>query len=70
MELTNGAVQTASDANDVATEAPPSRLSKRRKTSHLKLVPETQELRDDLRARCDKDAEGLDRSRPLTKDEM
>lgn len=43
---------------------------KRRKTSHLKLVPETRELRDELRERCRQVAAKLDKSSPLTKDEM
>ncbi len=42
----------------------------RRKTSHLKLVPETPELREHLRARCAEVADRLDKNHPLTKDEM
>lgn len=42
----------------------------RRKTSHLKDVPETLELRESLRARCEEIAARLDRSVPLTKDQM
>jgi geranylgeranyl diphosphate synthase, type II len=44
--------------------------SKRRKTSHLKLVPETAELREQLKARCDEVASRLDKTTSLTKDEM
>lgn len=44
--------------------------SKRRKTSHLKMVPETRELRERIRARCDEVASKLDKSHPLTKDQM
>ena len=44
--------------------------SKRRKTSHLKEVPETRELRESLRARCAEVASKLDRSIPTTKDEL
>ncbi len=44
--------------------------SPRRKTSHLKDVPETLELRESLRARCDQIAGRLDRTVPMTKDEM
>ena len=44
--------------------------SKRRKTSHLKLVPETKELREQLKARCDEVASRLDKRVSLTKDEM
>ncbi len=43
---------------------------KRRSTSHLKLVPETKSERVALRARCEEVAATLDKSRPLTKDEM
>ena len=42
----------------------------RRKTSHLKLVPETRELREQLRAKCAEVAAKLDKSVPLTKDQM
>ncbi|OUT54660.1 MAG: polyprenyl synthetase [Rhodopirellula sp. TMED11] len=43
---------------------------RRRKTSHLKEVPPTQELRDSLRARCEAVADRLDRSVPMSKDEL
>ncbi len=42
----------------------------RRKTSHLKTVPETLELRESLRGRCDEIASRLDRTSPMTKDQM
>jgi geranylgeranyl diphosphate synthase type II len=42
----------------------------RRKTSHLKEVPETLELRESLRARCEDVASRLDRSVPMSKDDM
>lgn len=42
----------------------------RRKTSHLKDVPETLELRESLRDRCNDVASRLDHSSPLTKDQM
>lgn len=42
----------------------------RRKTSHLKVVPESLELRERLRARCVEVAAQLDKNHPLTKDEM
>ncbi len=44
--------------------------SRRRKTSHLKLVPETSEARENLRERCRQVAAKLDKSSPLTKDQM
>lgn len=42
----------------------------RRKTSHLKVVPETLELREHLKQRCAEVAARLDKNHPLTKDEM
>jgi geranylgeranyl pyrophosphate synthase len=42
----------------------------RRKTSHLKDVPETLELRESLRDRCNEVASRLDRTSPLSKDQM
>ena len=53
---------------EFAGEAP--RKSKRRQTAHLKLVPQTKELREKLQARAAEVAAKLDKSRPLTKDEM
>lgn len=53
---------------EFAGEAP--KRSKRRQTAHLKLVPETRELRDKLHATCRQVAASLDKSRPLSKDEM
>jgi geranylgeranyl pyrophosphate synthase len=49
-------------------EAP--RKSKRRQTSHLKLVPQEKSLRESLQARAAAVAAKLDKSRPLAKDEM
>ena len=42
----------------------------RRKTSHLKDVPETLELRESLRDRCNEVASKLDHASPLSKDQM
>ncbi len=42
----------------------------RRVTSHLKLVPPTLELREQMRAKCIEVAADLDRSKPMTKDEL
>jgi hypothetical protein len=53
---------------EFAGEAP--KKSKRRQTAHLKLVPPTKELRERLQARAVEIAATLDKSRPLTKDEM
>jgi len=58
---------------DAAAQAPPEsrkRRSRRRKTSHLKVVPETKALRASIRERCAEVAAGLDKSQPLSKDEM
>ena len=57
-----------------ATSAPvasePKRKSRRRKTAHLKLVPETRELRESMRAKCREVADKLDKSVPINKEEM
>jgi geranylgeranyl pyrophosphate synthase len=44
--------------------------SRRRKTSHLKLVPETRAQREHLRSRCAEVAAKLDKTHALGKDEM
>ncbi len=46
------------------------RKSRRRKTSHLKLVPDSKALREELRVLCREVAGKLDKTLPLTKDEM
>ncbi len=53
---------------EFAGEAP--KKSKRRQTAHLKLVPQTKELRERLAAKAAEVASKLDKSRPLAKDEM
>jgi hypothetical protein len=53
---------------EFASEAP--KKSKRRQTAHLKLVPQTKELREKLAAKAAEVASKLDKSRPLSKDEM
>ncbi len=58
-------VESAASENGLNGEKP-----RRRKTSHLKLVPEPRELREKLKARCVDVAAKLDKSRPLGKDEM
>jgi geranylgeranyl pyrophosphate synthase len=55
---------------DTAPAAASTGRSPRRKTSHLKDVPETFELRESLRVRCEQIASRLDRSVPMTKDQM
>ncbi|GIW90698.1 MAG: polyprenyl synthetase [Pirellulaceae bacterium] len=46
------------------------RKSAKRSTAHLKVVPETLALRERIKAECVRVAAQLDKSRPLTKDEM
>jgi geranylgeranyl pyrophosphate synthase len=50
--------------------APQKRKSSKRSTAHLKIVPETLSLRERIKAECVRVAAALDKSRPLTKDEM
>ena len=63
---------TSAQVSGADEQLPASEPSKkgRRKTSHLKLVPETAELRESLRQRCAEVAARLDKRHPLTKDEM
>ena len=49
---------------------PPKKKSRRRKTAHLKIVPETKVLRQQIREKCGQVAARLDKSRPLSKEEM
>ena len=51
-------------------ETTPKRKSRRRKTAHLKDVPQSKALREELRRRCRETAALLDRGVPMTKDEM
>jgi geranylgeranyl diphosphate synthase, type II len=53
----------------VAVETPAEAKPKKPSTAHLKVVPETRQLRDNLRALAHDFAQKLDRSRPLTKPE-
>jgi hypothetical protein len=48
----------------------PKRRSRRRKTAHLKKVPETKALREALRAECRDIASTLSGDNPLSKDQM
>lgn len=52
------------------TAAAPAKKPRRRNTSHLKLVPETRALREQVRAACAETADRLDKARPLSKDEL
>lgn len=53
-----------------ASESPKGDKKVRRKTSHLKLVPETRELRESLRVKCREVAARLNKDLPPTKDEL
>ncbi len=60
---------TTALSNTESTIREPARRE-RRKTSHLKEVPETLEMRESLRARCIEVASKLDRTVPMGKDDM
>lgn len=53
-----------------AASATAPRESQRRKATHLKQVPDQRSTRERIRARCAEVAFSLDRSNPLSKDEM
>ena len=64
-------MSTVTNSPDLpSTETATKPRKARRKTSHLKEVPPTFELRESLRARCSEIAQRIDRTVPLTKDEM
>lgn len=56
--------------NATVSESPKADKKTRRKTSHLKLVPETKELRAFLRDKCREVAARLNKDLPPTKDEL
>ncbi len=58
------------ESQPVSHSAAAPKKPRRRNTSHLKLVPETRALREQVRAACAQTAERLDKSRPLSKDEL
>src|SRR5438552_1149926 len=49
-------------------DPPPEKKDRRPSTAHLKVVPETRELRDRVRAEAGRFCAPLDRARPLTRD--
>jgi len=51
-------------------DTPVRRRRRRESTSHLKLVPETLELREHIKAEAEKFAQGLDRSRQFNKTQL
>ena len=70
MQSPNASSPDAAATSSQESGSQPPRRSSRRKTSHLKVVPETRQLREQLKRRCDEVASRLDKSQPLTKDEM
>jgi geranylgeranyl pyrophosphate synthase len=64
------ATQLADPPDLQTTETPKIEKKGRRKTSHLKLVPETLELREKLRAKCREVASRMNKDLPPTKDEL
>jgi geranylgeranyl pyrophosphate synthase len=54
----------------IAAEPKANTKEKRPSTAHLKVVPETRELRDRVRAEAARFGQTLDRSRPLTKQDL
>ena len=64
---TNAEISTETRADE---NAKPVRRSRRRKTAHLKLVPQTKEAREALREKCRAVADTLDRETPPSKDEL
>lgn len=67
-DLETSQVATASDNRSGDNNGRPRRH--RRKTSHLKLVPQERSERDALRQRCVDVAAKLDKTHPLSKDQM
>ena len=64
--------ETQTEPSEAPTDekAKPVRRSRRRKTAHLKLVPQTKEAREALRDKCRAVAETLDHDTPPSKDEL
>ncbi len=54
----------------IAAEPQAEKKDRRASTAHLKVVPETRELRDRIRAEAARVGQAFDRSRPLTKNEL
>ncbi len=65
--LTKAASMPASQTPNIAEK---SEKKTRRKTSHLKLVPETAQLREQLRDKCREVAARMDKEMPPTKDQL
>ena len=67
--MSTGLSPTETPSTDTTSSATGGKTG-RRKTSHLKDVPESLELRESLKARCADIASRLSRDVPMTKDEM
>ena len=65
-----GTQDTSLAAEEGKTAPPRKRRTRRRQTSHLKKVPETLALREELRAHCKKITAGIPSDTPLSKDQM
>jgi geranylgeranyl pyrophosphate synthase len=69
--LASASVTPSSSADGVAAATTVRvRARRRRQTTHLKRVPETRALREQILQRCDDVASRLDKSHPLSKDAM
>lgn len=66
---TEAEVATTVETTNV-NSSKPKRRSRRRKTAHLKLVPKTKQLREELRLKCREVARTLDRNVPPNKDQL
>ena len=67
---TESKLENDASKSDGSTDGLPRRRSRRRKTSHLKKVPDNKVLREAMRTRCREVSATLDRSVPHTKDEL
>ncbi len=61
--------RTTADSSEIDAPAPVKKR-RRRSTSHLKLVPETLAVREEIKAAAEALAQSFDRSKPFTKDEL
>ncbi len=68
LELSGNTAVTANGSTDEITAVP--KRGRRRRTSHLKDVPATRELREKLREHCQTVVDRMDRNQPLSKDDL
>ncbi len=69
-EIISEAVDTAKAVSEIGKPEKPIRRSRRRKTAHLKMVPDSKEMREHIRDQCRQVADTLDRNLPPSKDEL